>query len=225
LVCTELLTFSIWAVALWYGAKLGVDGACDFLGSLQALTAIIFLCVILGQAASWLPDVAASLTAAARVFALVDRVSAIDATAPRPPSEAAWTSSEQRLTDVAFCYPSRPDAPVLGGFSLTAPAGATVGIVGASGCGKSTALALLLRLYDAHAGAVTHGGVDVRAAHAAHLRARLGVVPQEPDLFSTTIRDNIAYGVAHAAGGANDPPAVVTDADVVAAATAAGAYD
>jgi len=212
-------------VALWYGAKLGVEGECDFLQTLQALTAIIFSCMMLGQAASGMPDVAASITASARVFALVDRVSAIDATVPLPPAEPAWASSEQRLTDVVFRYPSRPDAPVLSGLSVTAGAGATIALVGASGCGKSSTLALLQRLYDPLAGAVTHGGVDVRGVHPAHLRSRLAVIPQEPELFSTTIRDNIAYGVAHAAGTADAPPPVVTDEAVVAAATAAGAHD
>ncbi|OSX70647.1 hypothetical protein BU14_0699s0001 [Porphyra umbilicalis] len=215
--------FALFGATLWVGARLTASGAYDFPAVLRSLTAVAFAFLKVGQAVAGLPDGAAAVAAAARAFDAADRASAIDATAPRPAAEPAWTSAEQRLADVVFRYPSRPDAPVLGGLSLTAPAGATVALVGPSGCGKSTVLALLQRLYDPAAGAVTHGGDDVRAVHPAALRSRLAVIPQEPELFSTTFRDNIAYGVGHAPATAAGPPPVVTDAAVVAAATAAGA--
>ncbi|GAB0497723.1 hypothetical protein MMPV_009060 [Pyropia vietnamensis] len=220
---SEVCTFAIWAVALWYGAKLGVDGDCDFLDTLKALTVIIFSFMMIGQAATAMPDLAASITAAAKVFSLVDRPSAIDATAPLPPAEPAWESNEQRLSDVAFSYPSRPGAPVLTGLSVVAPPGSTVALVGSSGCGKSSTLALLQRLYDPTDGLVSHGGISLDAVHPALLRARLAVIPQEPALFTTTFRDNIAYGLHHGPTTADGAPPVVTDEAVAAAAAAAGA--
>lgn len=173
-----------------------------------------------------MPDLAASITAAAKVFALVDRRSAIDATAALPPAEPAWVSNEQALDDVTFTYPSRPDAPVLTGLSVVAPPGSTVALVGASGCGKSSTLALLQRLYDPTGGVVSHGGIPLGAVHPASLRARLAVIPQEPELFTTSFRDNIAYGLLHGPAAADGaPPVIVTDEAVAAAAAAAGAAD
>ena len=118
-----------------------------------------------------------------------------------------------RLTDVGFHYPGT-ETPALADLSLDVPAGTTVAFVGATGAGKSTAVKLLARFYDATSGTVCIDGVDVRDYDLAALRARVGVVPQEPHLFAGTVADNVRYGRPDA-----------TDAEVERAVRAVGALD
>ena len=100
------------------------------------------------------------------------------------------------ICNVDFAYPARPDVPVLRGLSLIVPALQTLAIVGLSGCGKSTIIQLLQRFYDpcnAH-GSVSVDGRDLRALSLRWYRDQVGLVSQEPTLFATTIRENIAMG-------------------------------
>lgn len=159
---------------------------------------------------------AAATSAAAVVFRVLDRTSAIDAANPAgaaPPS----VDGDVGLDGVHFTYATRPDAPVLRGLSAAMRAGGTLALVGPSGSGKSTVLALLERLYDATQGAVTLDGTPVGDYAVAALRSHQALVAQEPDLFSISVRDNIAYGFP--------ADAVVTDGQVEAAARAAAAHD
>jgi ATP-binding cassette subfamily B (MDR/TAP) protein 1 len=94
------------------------------------------------------------------------------------------------------------------------PAGHTVALVGASGSGKSTVIALLERFYDPSAGEVMLDGVDIRRLRLKWLRAQMGLVSQEPALFATTIRQNILFGKEDA-----------TEEEIVAAAKVANAHD
>jgi ATP-binding cassette, subfamily B, bacterial len=94
--------------------------------------------------------------------------------------------------DVTFAYGSGP--PVLQGVTLTAAAGQRVAIVGATGGGKSTLLALLLRLYEPSAGSIRIDGTDIRRVTARSLRDQISLVPQDPLLFHATVWENIAYG-------------------------------
>jgi ATP-binding cassette, subfamily B, bacterial len=112
--------------------------------------------------------------------------------------------------DVSFSYPGA--TPVLSHFSLSIPSGNTVALVGRTGSGKSTVARLVNRSYDVSGGRVLIDGKDIRSLTLESLRARVGVVADEPFLFSVSIRDNIAYG---------RPDASLED--VAAAACAAGA--
>jgi ATP-binding cassette, subfamily B, bacterial len=94
--------------------------------------------------------------------------------------------------DVSFAY--APGPPVLRGLTLTAAAGQRVAIVGATGNGKSTLLALLLRLYEPSSGSIRIDGTDIRKFTARSLRDQISLVPQEPVLFRATVWENIAYG-------------------------------
>ncbi|CAM9620990.1 unnamed protein product [Ascophyllum nodosum] len=96
--------------------------------------------------------------------------------------------------DVHFSYPSRPHAPVLGGMTLEVEAGKCMAIVGASGCGKSTVLRLLTRLYDPQSGSIELDGVPLHTLDPRSLRDRVGVVEQEPVLFGGSVAENIRYG-------------------------------
>ncbi|XP_004365108.2 ATP-binding cassette sub-family B member 10 [Capsaspora owczarzaki ATCC 30864] len=96
--------------------------------------------------------------------------------------------------NVAFAYPTRPDAPVFKNLSLTVPDGKILAVVGTSGGGKSTVGALLLRLYDPDSGNILIDNYNVRELDASWMRQQIGLVSQEPVLFSGTVAENIAYG-------------------------------
>jgi len=115
---------------------------------------------------------------------------------------------------VGFHYPSRPGQPALSDFSLQVKAGETVALVGPSGAGKSTVFQLLLRFYDAQSGCISIDGVPVDQASLRTLRQRVGIVPQDSTVFSTSALENIRYGKPTA-----------SDEEVHAAARAAFAHD
>ena len=96
--------------------------------------------------------------------------------------------------DVYFSYPTRPDEPILSGFSLYIPSGTTTALVGQSGSGKSTVISLIERFYDPHAGEVLIDGINLKDFQLKWIREKIGLVSQEPVLFSSSIKDNIAYG-------------------------------
>jgi ATP-binding cassette subfamily B protein len=125
----------------------------------------------------------------------------------------ARLSGEVELRDVGFAY-AGAEAPALTGVSLHVSPGETIAFVGATGAGKSTLVKLLARFYDAGTGAVLVDGVDVRRYPLAGYRQRLGIVPQEPHLFTGDVAANIAY----ARPGASQ-------AEIEAAARAVGAWE
>jgi ATP-binding cassette subfamily B (MDR/TAP) protein 1 len=99
------------------------------------------------------------------------------------------------LENVKFTYPSRPDVPIVRDLSLAFPAGRTAALVGASGSGKSTIISLVERFYDPLSGIVKLDGVDLKDLNVKWLRTQIGLVSQEPTLFATTIKGNIAHGL------------------------------
>ena len=127
---------------------------------------------------------------------------------------ATAAGSAVSLTGVTFHYPSRPAHPSLRDINLSVAPGETVAIVGPSGAGKTTVFALLLRFYDADIGSVSLDGVPLKDTALAALRARVGIVPQDSTIFSTTALENIRYGRPEA-----------STAEVIAAAQAAFAHD
>jgi ATP-binding cassette, subfamily B (MDR/TAP), member 1 len=133
-------------------------------------------------------------TAAAELFHVIDKKSDID---PMSEEGAAPVSCNGHIEfrDVAFEYPSRPDTQVLKAFTLDVPANKTTALVGASGSGKSTAVALLERWYDPSGGEILFDGSDLRKLKVRWLRQTVQLVQQEPVLFSGTIFDNVAYGL------------------------------
>ncbi|EDN06401.1 multidrug resistance protein 4 [Histoplasma mississippiense (nom. inval.)] len=97
--------------------------------------------------------------------------------------------------DVHFRYPTRPEQPILRGLNLTVKPGQYVALVGASGCGKSTTIALLERFYDPLAGGVYMDGKEITRLNVSSYRSFLSLVSQEPTLYQGSIRDNILLGV------------------------------
>ncbi|KAF9242522.1 P-loop containing nucleoside triphosphate hydrolase protein [Melanogaster broomeanus] len=132
--------------------------------------------------------------AAAKLFATIDRIPSIDSSSPaglKPEN----IKGEITLEDVKFSYPSRPDVPIIKSLNITFPAGKTAALVGASGSGKSTIIALVERFYDPLCGSVKLDGVDIRDLNIKWLRSQIGLVSQEPTLFATTIKENVAHGL------------------------------
>jgi ATP-binding cassette subfamily B (MDR/TAP) protein 1 len=98
------------------------------------------------------------------------------------------------MDNVKFSYPTRTEIDVLKGLDFIAQPGQTVALVGKSGCGKSTAIGLLLRWYDVTGGKAKHDNLAVTDWNLRSLRSFMAIVGQEPVLFNTTVRENIAYG-------------------------------
>ena len=151
----------------------------------------------LGQSSPCLNAFASGQAAAYKMFETIRRKPLIDA------YDTVGTVLEDlrgeiELKDVRFKYPARPDVQIFSGFSLHVPSGSTAALVGQSGSGKSTVISLLERFYDPDSGQVLIDGVDLKTLKLKWIREKIGLVSQEPVLFATTIRENIAYGKENA---------------------------
>jgi ATP-binding cassette subfamily B protein len=137
-----------------------------------------------------------AVASATRVFEVLERGDVIVPTAAPKRLPAVETggskSGDLVLEDVCFSHPKRPS--VLRGVSLHVPAGSSLGILGPTGSGKTSLVQLLPRFYDPDSGRILLDGVDVRDLDVRELRRAVGLVFQEPFLFSATVADNIAYG-------------------------------
>ncbi|WP_458524725.1 ABC transporter transmembrane domain-containing protein [Onishia taeanensis] len=188
-----LVVFTAVGLMLWQGGHAVLAGDM----SAGELSAFVFYAVLAAGGVAALAEVAGDVQRAAgaaeRLLELLDARPAITPpTSPRAlPAKVEGTIG---IEAVRFAYPNRPDAPALDGIDLSIRPGERVALVGPSGAGKSTLLHLLLRFYDPQAGRLTLEGIDLRALDPRDLRAQLGLVSQEPVLFSGTAADNIRYG-------------------------------
>ena len=196
---------------LWEGGQRVLAGSLTAGALVSFLFYAAYIAAAVGSLASMFGNFQEAIGAAERVFELLGERPTV-AEPERPvPLPAGAPRGAVALEDVHFRY--GPDLPeVRHGIPLRAAPGEVVALVGRSGAGKTTVGALLPRFWDVAEGRVTLGGVDVRDLSLAELRGAVGVVPQEPALFSGTVRENIAL----ARPGA-------TDDEVVAAARAAHA--
>ena len=133
--------------------------------------------------------------AASRLFELQDRQPTIH---PTKGLKVESARGPIRFENVSFSYPTRPAVTIFKDLNFEIPQGTNVAIVGPSGGGKSTIASILLRFYSPTAGRVLINGKDINGMNAKSLRRKIGVVSQEPVLFSGTIADNISYGRPHA---------------------------
>uniref|UniRef100_A0ACD6A4J6 Uncharacterized protein n=1 Tax=Avena sativa TaxID=4498 RepID=A0ACD6A4J6_AVESA len=207
------ITFAIWALLVWYGSRLvmyhGYKG-----GSVYTVPmSIVVGGLSLGSGLSNLKYFSEASASAERVQEVIRRVPKI-ASGSDTGDELANIAGEVEFKSVHFCYPSRPESPIFTSFSLRVLARSTTALVGSSGSGKSTVLALLERFYDPSSGEVALDGVDIRRLKLKWLRAQMGLVSQEPALFATSIRENILFGKEDA-----------TPEEVTAAAKAANAHN
>lgn len=215
-----LVAFIITATfgALLWGLYQGTQAVLDGKMSAGHLAQTVVYVTILVSSVAVLSEVYGDLLRAAgateRLMELLATRSPIaDPPTPRalPPAHGG---SAVALRNVTFRYPSRPHQPALAHVDLVVRPGETVALVGPSGAGKSTVFQLLLRFYDAGEGSIEIDGVPVRDTSLDALRGRIGIVPQDSVIFSTSAMENIRYGRPGA-----------SDAEVIAAAKAAFAHD
>jgi ATP-binding cassette, subfamily B, multidrug efflux pump len=161
----------------------------DFVAFGFYLTLLIWPMIALGWVVNLYQRGAASMGRLNRIFEVEPTIRA-----PEEPAELAEVRGRIEFRDVSFAYPGTK-RKVLEGVSFTVEPGETVAVVGPTGAGKSTLVALLARLYDPTEGEILIDGVGLTRFDPGALRRRIGMVPQDPFLFSDTIRGNIALGV------------------------------
>uniref|UniRef100_A0A7R9UDB8 ATP-dependent transporter ycf16 n=1 Tax=Pinguiococcus pyrenoidosus TaxID=172671 RepID=A0A7R9UDB8_9STRA len=177
---------------LWYGGVQVVNGALTAGDLFSFLVYTITIAMSLAAVSSLFTEFMNAIGASERVFQLIDREPEIVNDVGIAPAHQMIGKIE--ISNVSFTYPARPDAPVLRDFSLTVNPRETVALVGQSGSGKSTVLALIQRLYDISEGSLRIDDVPVTELNSRYMRKYIGVVAQEPELFGGTIRENILYG-------------------------------
>ncbi|CAG8462314.1 5329_t:CDS:10 [Acaulospora colombiana] len=189
------IMFGSYGLSFWYGSILIVHNEMSGPDVLNVFFAILIGAFSVGNAAPHITSVANAMGAAAKLFAVIDRVPPIDSSKE---SGKRLSRSEVQgrieFKNVDFSYPSRPDVQVLKNFNLVIEPGQTVALVGPSGSGKSTVVGLLERFYDAANGSITFDGVDIKDINIKSLRTQIGLVGQEPILFPESIKRNIMWG-------------------------------
>ncbi|WP_290785880.1 ATP-binding cassette domain-containing protein, partial [Halomonas sp.] len=187
-----LAVFVAVGIMLWQGGQAVLAGTM----TAGELSAFVFYAVLAAGAVATLAEVAGDVQRAAgaaeRLLELMDTRPGISPPA-RPVPLPAPLSGEIRLEHVSFTYPGR-ETPALDDVDLTIRPGERVALVGPSGAGKSTLLSLLLRFHDPDAGILRLDGVDLRELDLGELRSSLGLVAQEPVLFTGSVADNLRYG-------------------------------
>jgi subfamily B ATP-binding cassette protein MsbA len=199
------------AAVLWQGGRLVLSGALTAGALVSFLLYAIYVAAAVGALASLFGSYQEAIGAARRVFELL-ATSATVAEPDDPKAVARPVRGDVRLERVSFTYaPELPDT--LREVSLHLAPGEVVALVGPSGAGKTTVASVIPRFWDVTSGRITLDGVDVRSLRLADLRGAIGIVPQEPALFSGTVRENIAYARS------------ATEEEVLAAARAAHAWE
>ncbi|KAK0201833.1 P-loop containing nucleoside triphosphate hydrolase protein [Desarmillaria ectypa] len=186
--------YSSYALAFSFGTTLILRGDANAGIVINVFMAILIGSFSLALLAPEMQAITHGRGAAAKLYATIDRVPDIDSADPSG-EKPETIFGEVTLEDVHFNYPSRPDIQVVKGISLTFRAGKTAALVGASGSGKSTVISLIERFYDPLSGVVKLDGRELKSLNVRWLRSQIGLVSQEPTLFATTIRGNVAHGL------------------------------
>jgi len=199
------------AAVLYYGGVQIIDSTLTF-GEWQKFSLyLIYVFFPIGQLGFIISQMSQAGASATRIFEILNAQN--DVTNKPDARPLAAISGELAFENVTFRYFGSGD-PVLSNISFAAAPGQTVALLGATGSGKSTVINLIPRFYDVSEGKVTIDGIDVRDVTLESLRSQIGIVLQETNLFSGSVRDNIAFGRPDA-----------TDEEVIAAAKAAAAHD
>lgn len=205
-----LFAFSAIAGVMWYGGRIVLSGDMTVGEMMSYILYTVLVAVALGTLGDLWTQFMRALGAAERLFEIIERTPRIANTGGE-----ILPSVEGRiaLENVSFAYPTRRDVPVLQAVSLDVSPGEVVALVGPSGGGKSTIAALVSRFYDPDEGRLTLDGHDLRVLDATWLRRRVGVVSQEPMLFSTSVAENIRYGREDASDEEIQQAAIAANAD------------
>ncbi|EOA26173.1 hypothetical protein CARUB_v10019611mg [Capsella rubella] len=208
----QCLTFLTWALDFWYGGVLVQKGEISAGDVFKTFFVLVSTGKVIAEAGSMTSDLAKGSAAISSVFKILDRISSQENTNPGEKFETILGGIE--LKDIEFSYSNRPTIPVLRQFSLNIKPGTSIGLVGTSGCGKSTVIALIQRFYDVEIGCVKIDGVELRNIDIKWYRQHTALVSQEPVVYSGSIRENIILGRPEA-----------TADEVVGAAKAANTHD
>lgn len=209
---SQFTFFAVFALSFWYGGKLITKGEADFEGVMITATAVLMGAMGAGEAGGFASKVSDAQLSSKRVFCLIDRVPTIDPYAEGGDDIGEGCRIEFRGAE--FVYPARPKQRVLRGVSVGLEDKSQVGLMGQTGCGKSTIIQLLARFYNTSRGDVVVNGKPIQSFDVVAWRKGVSIVLQEPNLFSGTIRENIRYSRPEA-----------TDAEVEHAARLACIHD
>ncbi|XP_076946173.1 ABC transporter B family member 19-like isoform X2 [Bidens hawaiensis] len=181
------------AVALWYSTVLVEKKQASFEDGIRSYQIFSLTVPSITELWTLIPTVISAVNVLTPVFQTLDRRTEIEPDEPEdPPSKKII--GEIEFQNIHFSYPLRPEVKILDGFSLHIDPGTKLALVGPSGAGKSSVLALILRFYLPSSGMISIDGRDITQYNLRNLRKQIGLVQQEPLLFSCSIRENICYG-------------------------------
>lgn len=206
------LVFGAIVTVLWVGGHDVLNGSITG----GQLSAFVFYSVIVAGAVGAISEVIADLQRAAGAGERLAELLAIspEITSPADHGQVVIHEANIDFENVSFHYPTRPDKAAIDNFSLDIKSGKTIALVGPSGAGKTTIFQLLLRFYDPDSGRIRLNGLDIKDIPLEVLRNSIGIVPQDPVIFSTSARENIRMGNINA-----------TDAEIETAARTAYAIE
>ena len=208
-----VFVFGAVGTVLWLGGTDVIDGTM----SAGDLSAFVFYAIIVAGSVGAISEVFGDLQRAAGATERLFDLLATDAKIQAPNKPTPFPTPARgalKFDNMRFFYPARPETPALNNFTLDVKSGELVALVGPSGAGKTTVFQMLLRFYDPESGEICFDGIPLTSADPIALRQNIGLVPQDPIIFSASARDNIRYGRLDA-----DEAAVQAAADAAAATT------
>lgn len=207
--------FLCFALCFWYGGTLIGRREYTMFQFFLCFMSVLFGAQNVSLIFSFAPDMGKAVSAAHQLKTLFDRQPSID-TWSETGGQIDRFSNRIELRNINFHYPTRPSQPVLRGLSLTIKRGQYVALVGGSGCGKSTALALLERFYDPQSGEILIDGRNIETLNVNRYRRLIALVSQEPTLYHGSVKDNILLG---------SPSGDASDEEIERVAREANIYD
>ncbi|ODV91347.1 hypothetical protein CANCADRAFT_44945 [Tortispora caseinolytica NRRL Y-17796] len=211
------LTFFVIALGFWWGGTLMGRDEISINHFFTTFMAIVFGTQVSAMVFSYSTDMVKGRAAACNIFSLLNSKPTIDAESDEG-IKLDDCKGDIDFVDVHFRYPTRPEVPVLRGLNLSVKKGQYVALVGTSGCGKSTTIALIESFYRPQSGEVRLDGIDISKMNVKSYRSHIALVQQEPTLYSGSIRENILYGT-------EEDPETVTEERLIEACRKANIYD
>lgn len=190
---SQATLFLAFALGFWYGGTLIASREYNLFQFFVCFMAVVYSAQSAGSIFSFAPDMGKAHHAASELKTLFERKPTID-TWSEDGEDLPAVEGTIEFRDVHFRYPTRPEQPVLRGLNLTVRPGQYVALVGASGCGKSTTIALLERFYDPLSGGVFIDNKEISSLNIKQYRSHIALVSQEPTLYQGTIKENILLG-------------------------------